>query len=270
MKQYSFARAFLLMLCFFAPSAYLKAEAYTRDGFMLGMLLGTGNAHLEYLVPQDPHANKFMASSSALYVSLQIGRMATPDFVVHLNGFYIYTPGEREEERVDKNKSLHSGNTAGVSNLPSETLELKHRYQSYGFGIGFTYHFPWDMYISPEFRSAVFASLERIENHENVTGPYTRETALLQGTGMGVTIGKAFWIAAEWSIALSFFYHVDWLQFRNYEIRDACKKDDFFNRDEYLPCIGEGSSFQAGHEAQNFTGSARQYMLGGALSIIYN
>ena len=65
--------------------------------------------------------------------------------------------------------------------------------RSFGFSVGFSYYFPWNMYISPEYRSAVFTRIEhRVQVEGNADASYSYQIGDLEGDGFGISLDKSF------------------------------------------------------------------------------
>ncbi len=225
-------------------SSTLWAEGkYEHEGFLFRWLVGGGTSTLSYSTPIEGRPSADSDSSSALF-AFQLGRAATTNFIVHLNSFYMHTP-DREET---------------LSRTDTPNVEYKQKYSSYGFGMGFTYYLPWNVYISPEFRAAVYSHLERIVDLNASGAPaglrdYTYERADLEGFGYGITLAKEFWASDELGIGAAFFYYKDSLSVRKAEVRSLDGSDTPYDK---IP-------------VRNLdTGSADQTYLGMALSITYN
>ena len=205
---------FILILFFFSASSLWAERVSERDGFLFRFLLGSGTENINFtdapgsgMTGSSP---KYEASSSSLFFASHFGRAATQNFFIHINAFYHHNP-ERELE-----PSGEARNTA----IPSGAAIRQHS-RTFGFGMGFSYYYsPWNVYISPEYRSAVYARVEHsLEIPNDPASSYAYQRIKLDGIGFGLTLGKEFWLSSGTSMGLAFVYQSDSLSARNFEQR---------------------------------------------------
>lgn len=248
-------RAALAWFLFVCSGALFAEERYTHDGFFFRLLLGSGSYSMDFEDPSQASGGstlKYESSASSIFSAFQVGRAPTKDFIVHLNAFYHGGGSERDLKFKNEGE-------ASLSMFPSGSKTLQEAY-TYGFGIGVTYYFPWNIYISPEYRSAVFTRIEHKFEAPSERGlpPRVFQKGRLEGSGFGLTLGKEFWASPQLGIGFVLFYYSDSLNIRKLESRPIAAGDPADEAYERVPTEDLDR------------GSADQTFAGFALSFTYN
>ena len=241
----------------FLPATTLWAQrASERDGFLFNFLLGGGTENISFTdAPpaeggMSASSEDYEASASSFFFASHVGRAATENFFVHINAFYNFNP--ERELKPNKNSVLAS--------LPAGT-KINQRSRTFGFGMGFTYYYsPWNVYISPEYRSAVYTRIEhRLEIPNDLASSYAYQRGKLDGVGFGLSLGKEFWLSSDTSMGLAFVYQSDSLSGRSFEERPRA-----------VPGGGNNAAYEKFSPQRLSQVSYKRNFLGFALSLSYN
>ena len=165
---------FYVVLCilFLAPGALW---AQTHDGFFLRFQLGNGSGSLDAEIDDEKY--KFETSSAGI-LNFQIGGSINPNWAIHLN-------------------------LGNVSAANTDTSFRSAEYSVGSTGLGVSYFFlSHNIYISPEYR---FDSTAELEIDDKVKYSFS-------GSGFGFSLGKEWWLSADWGLGVALFYHRDSLK----------------------------------------------------------
>ncbi len=270
----------VLFLIFNIHSVHLFAQEKTEaehKGFMFRFLTGPSQMNMSYTVP-DRSLTKFQTKAITVANEIQIGRSATKNFILHLNLFWILPTSSNLKLVGSSNPILNTFD----NEIQSNQIKNTQLYSSYAAGLGFTYYMPKNFYFSCQYRGAVFSRLENRISIEDTTllnrikalpgfgnatlnTPYTDQIGLLEGTGLGFTLGWEGLITNTFGMGVSFFYYVDWLKIRSFKDR----RPYALGNNAMLNGFNDGAYNDI--SVQNLSsGSAQQDFIGLALSMTYN
>ena len=206
-----FLVSLLPLLVSLSPSPSIVAKEYERDGFMFRFLLGRGESNFNYdtQLSNAENLDTYNLSTPANLFMFQFGKSpeSTKNITVYLSTFFS----------IRKNIEIRDPNI--------EFFKFLYSSSSYGIGMGITYHLPYNISISPEYKNAIFTQYDTsIDYPNNKNESYTFSKAKLQGHGIGITITKDFWIDKDITLGIAFFFTRDEVKETERQIRE--KKDD--------------------------------------------
>ena len=267
----AFRLVYSLSFFFLCSSSIAGSEPYQHDGFMFRFFTGYGYNFIENKFPVKD-AKTFKSDGHAFHAEAQFGRAATTDFIIYFSGFYTYL-APRDTKAKDfiplavASDSMEELSFQAPSFYPNN-VSFEEEIFTYGFGIGCVYYTFWNMYLSAQWRVAVFSMMNgNIDaetfstlsqaNPNNSTEFTGRAKNLfrseLEGQGISVKIGKEFWLASELGIGLAVYYNIDWLNYSKHKTRSGGTGD-------YVKVIRDDLS----------RGSMQQMLVGFVVSLTYN
>ena len=256
---------------FLCSSSIVGSEPYQHDGFMFHFLTGYGYNFIENKFPVKD-AKTFKSNGHAFHAEAQFGRAATTDFIVYFSGFYTYLvprdtkakgfiPLPTASDPMDSDSMEELSSQA--PSFYADNVNFEKENFTYGFGIGCVYYTFWNMYLSAQWRVAVFSRMSGnidaqtvstlSQANESVDRTKNLFRSELEGQGISVKIGKEFWLASELGIGLAVYYNIDWLDYSKHKTRSGGTGD-------YVEVIRDDLS----------RGGMQQMLVGFVVSLTYN
>ena len=230
----------VLGLLFLLPG-FLHAEIETHDGFFLRFQLGSGNGTFANKAVENGAEEQ---SGSAALINFQMGWSLNENLILHIGRVSFNGSGtKRDYESIE-----YEGFSYEVSSSEYETNFT---------GLGVSYYFlPLNIYVSPEYYFSGEATTKSTLGEDLGLLRYNDEYKFDSGTGIGLTVGKEWWVSENWGLGLALFYAQ--AQFK--------AKSRGFNVDGLAFGSGSGITFAA----EDIEGKASYRILGFAFSATYN
>ena len=180
------------------------AEAYTHDGFLLRFQGGYALGSLDFDVGDDH------TPDSAYLGSVQIGGAVSPSSILYVGYSFINGTGTQSIPIP-----------AELSPIFNQAINADVNYHIGALSLGTSYYImPSNFYISTELRFILNASVKAEVKNLSVTIPDGRSLsidssaeAIYKGggssTGIGLGVGKEWWISDNWGMGLSLFWYRD-------------------------------------------------------------
>lgn len=176
------------------PAASLfRPGAYRHDGFFLRLNTGLGVfAYRTRLSEQDNvRFNTVKHTTLGVGGGCSIGKALRENLLMHFDFSFSIQPIEQTNYRAIE-----------MDDRPKSTQA------SFLLGLGMTYYFmPYNLYLSGS-TGVLISSLDLRDHSYSLSEPYEDSSgALFLGIGLGLTLGKEWWISENWGLGLALMAH---------------------------------------------------------------